>query len=67
MFAFPFFLLGNVDDGPGSTFGDWMGWICAVPGLVLGYIALAQYIPIGLDALREGRAGRADHAAEVAP
>ncbi len=59
MFAFPFFLLGNVDDGPGSTFGDWMGWICAVPGLVLGYIALAQYVPLGLEALRGGRADRA--------
>ncbi len=58
MFAFPFFLLGNVDDGPGSTFGYWAGWACAVPGLVLGYIALAQYVPRGLEALREGRADR---------
>jgi cardiolipin synthase (CMP-forming) len=59
MFAFPFFLLGNVDDGPGSTFGDWAAWICAVPGLVFGYIALAQYVPLGLEALRAGRADRA--------
>ena len=35
-----------------------MGWACAVPGLVLGYIALAQYVPLGLEALREGRADR---------
>jgi cardiolipin synthase len=59
MFAFPFFLLGNVDDGPGSTFGTWAGWACAIPGLVLGYIALAHYVPLGLAALREGRAARA--------
>lgn len=56
MFAFPFFLLGNVDDGPGSTFGLWAAWAFAVPGLVLGYIALARYIPLGLQALRDGRA-----------
>jgi cardiolipin synthase len=60
MFAFPFFLLGNVDDGPWSTFGTWAGWACAVPGLVLGYIALAQYVPHGLKALRDGRAARAE-------
>jgi cardiolipin synthase (CMP-forming) len=59
MVAFPFFLLGNADAGAWSTFGDWAGWLCAVPGLILGYIALAQYVPLGLAALREGRAGRA--------
>ncbi len=59
MFAFPLFLLGNVDDGPWSTFGDWAGWLCAIPGLVFGYIALFQYVPLGLQALRDGRADRA--------
>jgi len=29
------------------------------PGLALGYVALAQYVPLGLQALREGRAARA--------
>ena len=64
MTAFPLFLLGNVDDGPWSTFGYWAGWAFAVPGLVLGYLALAQYVPLGLEALRQGRADRA--AAEAA-
>jgi cardiolipin synthase len=59
MFAFPLFLLGNADAGAWSTFGTWTGWACAIPGLVLGYIALFQYIPLGLAALREGRAARA--------
>ena len=58
MFAFPLFLLGNVDDGPWSTFATWAGWIFAVPGLILGYLALAQYVPHGLQALRDGRAAR---------
>jgi cardiolipin synthase len=66
MFAFPLFLLGSVDDGFWSNFGQFMGWACAIPGLVFGYIALAQYVPLGLTALREGRADRAARAAEVA-
>ncbi len=55
MMAFPFFLLGNVDDGPGSNFGEVMGWVCAVPALVFGYIALVQYVPLAVQALRDGR------------
>lgn len=59
MFAFPLFLLGNADAGFWSDFGDVMGWACAVPGIVFGYIALFQYVPLGLEALRLGRADRA--------
>ncbi len=65
MFAFPLFLLGNADEGAWSTFGDVAGWLCVIPGLVFGYIALAQYIPLGLEALREGRAARAGAIPEV--
>ena len=56
MFAFPLFLLGNADAGAWSTLGEWAGWLCVIPGLVLGYLALALYIPLGLQALRDGRA-----------
>jgi len=59
MFAFPLFLLGNADAGAWSTLGEWAGWLCVIPGLVLGYVALAMYVPLGLRALREGRAARA--------
>jgi len=59
MFAFPLFLLGHADAGAWSTFGDWAAWLCVIPGLVLGYIALYQYVPLGLQALKEGRAARA--------
>lgn len=62
MMAFPLFLAGN------STL-SWAGlaealaWICAVPGLALSLYSLVVYIPLALEALREGRAGRADSAA----
>lgn len=59
MFAFPLFLLGNADAGAWSTFGEVAAWLCVIPGLILGYIALYQYIPLGLEALKEGRAARA--------
>lgn len=58
MFAFPLFLVGSADDGTVSTLATVAGWACAVPGLALGYVALAQYVPLGLQALRDGRAGR---------
>ena len=56
MFAIPFFLAAE------STVG-WrdiaavLAWVCVVPGLVFGYIAAVQYIPLGRRALREGRVG----------
>ena len=60
MFAFPLFLLGNADAGAWSTLGEWAGWLCVIPGLVLGYLALALYIPLGLQARQDGRAARAE-------
>ncbi|HEX7133190.1 MAG TPA: CDP-alcohol phosphatidyltransferase family protein [Iamia sp.] len=65
MFAFPLFLASE-----GQLF--WrdearvLAWGFAVPGLVLGYIALALYVPIGLRALREGRAARTGDGADAA-
>jgi len=57
MFAFPLFLASE-----GQLF--WrdearvLAWAFAIPGLVLGYVALVMYVPLGLKALREGRAAR---------
>jgi cardiolipin synthase len=59
MFAFPLFLLGSAGDGGWSEVATWAAWGFVVPGLALGYIALAQYVPLGLEALKDGRAGRA--------
>ncbi|MEZ5168000.1 MAG: CDP-alcohol phosphatidyltransferase family protein [Acidimicrobiales bacterium] len=57
-FAFPFLLAGASDVGIADWF-RWAGWICAVPSLVYSYLSAAQYVPLGLTALREGRLDRA--------
>jgi len=57
MFAFPFFLAGSSDWGIAWVFHD-LAWVVGIPGLVLSYWAAATYVPIGLQALREGRAAR---------
>lgn len=58
MWAIPMFLASE-----GQLFWRdqalWLAWGFTAPGLVFGYVALALYVPIGLTALREGRAGRA--------
>ena len=56
-FAFPFLLAGASDIGVADWF-RWAGWICAIPSLVYSYLSAAQYIPLGFEALREGRLDR---------
>jgi len=57
MFAFPAFVAG------GSTFwwapiSQGFAWLFVIPGLIFSYYAFVKYVPIGLGALREGRAAR---------
>ena len=58
MAALPLFLGGHAND-------DWhrvaetLAWICAIPGLVLGWYAAITYIPKARVALAAGRAERA--------
>jgi len=54
LFAWPFFLTSESTIGWRDT-AEVLAWLFVVPGLVLGYIAAAQYIPIARKALREGR------------
>jgi cardiolipin synthase len=54
MVAYPLFLAGNSDLSWHET-AQVLAWIAAVPGLVLGYISAAGYIPLGRKALAEGR------------
>ena len=57
MFAFPFFLGG----ASGITWNGtaWtLGWVFAVPGLILSWYAAALYVPLARRALHEGRAAR---------
>lgn len=54
MFAVPFFLAAESTVG-WHPLAEVLAWVCVVPGLVLGYIAAFQYIPLGRQALRDGR------------
>jgi cardiolipin synthase len=63
MFAFPLFLAGSSTVAAAPVF-EALAWIAGIPGLVLAYVAAVVYVPIGLRALRDGRAARA---AEVRP
>lgn len=58
MVAFPLFLASHSTLGWRDT-AAWLAWVAAVPGLILSYIALARYVPLGMTALRLGRADRA--------
>ena len=60
-FAFPLLLAGASDIGFAEWF-RWAGWACAIPSLIYSYLSAAQYIPMGLEALREGRLDRAEGA-----
>jgi cardiolipin synthase (CMP-forming) len=62
MVAFPLFLAGSSDWGIAWLLHD-LAWVVGIPGLVLSYWAAATYVPIGLRALREGRAARQARAA----
>jgi cardiolipin synthase len=62
MFAFPLLLAGS-STLPSAPIFRALGWMAGIPGLVLAYIAAVAYVPIGLAALREGRAARARAAA----
>lgn len=57
MFAFPLFLAGNSDLFWADQ-AEVAAWIFAVPGIVLGMVALALYVPMARKALAEGRAPR---------
>ena len=56
LFAIPFFLASHSTVG-WHPLAHVLAWVTLVPGLVFGYIAAIQYIPLGRKALHEGRAG----------
>lgn len=57
MFAFPLFLAGASTLDVADLF-TLAGWGFGIPGIVFSYYAAFLYIPLGLTALREGRAAR---------
>lgn len=58
MFAFPGFLWASTD-WLLQPFFEIAAWACAIPALAASYYAAALYVPLGLQALREGRESRA--------
>ncbi len=57
MVAFPLFLASHSTLGWRDT-AEVLAWVAAGPGLVFSYISLILYVPLGIRALREGRADR---------
>ena len=58
MFAYPTFLLAHGTASWQQPFGV-IAWVCAIPGLVLAWIAAGAYVPRSRQALARGRGGRA--------
>jgi cardiolipin synthase len=57
MVAFPMFLASESTVGWHET-ARVAAWTTGIPGLFLSYVAWAMYAPMGVRALREGRAAR---------
>jgi cardiolipin synthase len=55
MFSFPAFLAASITHGTAHDVFWIIGWVFAVPALVLSYYAAVRYVPAARRALREGR------------
>jgi cardiolipin synthase len=53
MFAFPLFLMGHDQGFSPHRAAEFLGWCCAIPGLILGWYAAITYIPMARRALAE--------------
>lgn len=58
MIALPLFLIGNDSAVSWSGTAEVLAWVCVIPGLALGLYSLVLYVPLAIEALREGRAAR---------
>lgn len=54
MMALPLFLLGDSTISWADT-ALVLAWVCVIPGLALGLYSLVLYVPLAIEALREGR------------
>jgi cardiolipin synthase len=64
MFSFPAFLAASITHGATRDVFWIIGWVFAVPALVLSYYAAVRYIPAARRALRDGRVRHDDRAPE---
>ena len=66
MFAYPAFLLSHGNASWQEPFHVF-AWVCAIPGLILAYIAAGAYVPRSRRALADGRRGRRSAASSPEP
>ena len=59
MFAFPLFLGSHADNLGWQDLAGFLAWVFVIPGMILSWYAAIAYVPLGLEAFREGRAGSA--------
>lgn len=55
MFAFPLFLGGHADNLGWQGLAGVLAWMFVIPGIILSWYAAIAYVPLGLEAFREGR------------
>lgn len=59
MFAFPMLLAGSAPGYAWAPVFNALGWMAAIPGLVLSFVAWVRYVPLWRESWREGRVLRA--------
>ena len=57
MFAVPLFLGSHADNLGWEGLAGFLAWVFVIPGIVLSWYAAITYVPIALEAFREGRVG----------
>jgi cardiolipin synthase len=62
MFAFPLFLGSHADNLGWQDLAGFLAWVFVIPGIVLSWYAAIAYVPLSLEAFREGRLGSAGKA-----
>jgi cardiolipin synthase len=58
MVAFPLFLGSHAEHLGWQDVAGFLAWTFVIPGIILSWYAAVTYIPISVEALREGRTGR---------
>ncbi|MGH9016108.1 MAG: CDP-alcohol phosphatidyltransferase family protein [Acidimicrobiales bacterium] len=66
MFAYPSFLLAHGDPS-WHTPVEVFAWCCAIPALILAWVAAASYVPVAHRALVQGRGARRHRPAPSGP
>ena len=52
------FLIGNDSAVSWAGAAELLAWVFVIPGLALGLYSLVLYVPLAIEALREGRSAR---------